>query len=900
MVIKTKVKKKVKKKVYDIYSEDSFIEDDPHPNDDFTDDEIICDFIKDEKHRKPKKKRIKEPIYSEDEFVEDDPDFTDDEYILNIFKDDLNLTQSEEIKQLNLEYKDHQQIYSTVKLPLNSIVRNNTFLSIIQKAVFTINKIVIHGNNLFKAYCLHTYDKVGTLPDVTEDFANCVLQAVATCKSSGATKTGHNQIITDSLQHFLDNEYNEIFQEEFDTLIYTNLSQVILYEATSMVTNLSNHIMLHYEACFNKTINGLLHKEDHENTIEEEYIKIKLEERQKLHNIINIKKDTEIKNYQRFLNAELRAYTQYMYNNRVPDSNNKVLIKEQENAILYNDRFKKIKIAAKKDFTDRFTIINKELLTTKNDKIKKLRSNIMKLKKDILNNTDKCSNLFRFASIKKFARECILPKFVVEPTKRVLTSVEKDPLKFFESMLVMNRTLEKLNMKTFTVFPLRMSNIPKHIKIDTVTIASLTLPSNYKGIAKKEYTHDNVVKYRDDTWGYSFKTEKKVFNMYSKNKHKKIDFEQNLDDSYVFNNMISTDGVSCSILRVRKDKYNPNDKTTIPKMKKPYNYVAEEDMYISDLPQEQKDIYKTRIIYGMDPNKGNLFMGSTIKTKYNGDTYLKSIRYTQNQRRTEMKTNKYKAIKDHLCKTTYVDHLTGSGTIKEIEAMLSKCDFKSCNVKTVMKDLKTKTMVNMTVRNFYEHYLFRKLNLNSYINKQKSESKMINNFRKKCGRPEDVFLCFGNWGNSKQMKHLGPTMGKGLKRVFIKHHYKMALEDEYNSSGKSYPDGFKTEAFRMRGIKKPKKDSKEEYYKESPKTTDNKKRSYTYRLWYGLLRFPNAINNKTPLEILPGEKLRLTGKGISKEKHILINRDINASLNIRWKGICSLNNMPYPEHLSRT
>ena len=43
---------------------------------------------------------------------------------------------------------------------------------------------------------------------------------------------------------------------------------------------------------------------------------------------------------------------------------------------------------------------------------------------------------------------------------------------------------------------------------------------------------------------------------------------------------------------------------------------------------------------------------------------------------------------------------------------------------------KKKNKVNMKLFKFYENYIFRKLKLNSYINRLKSDQQLINRFKK--------------------------------------------------------------------------------------------------------------------------------------------------------------------------
>ena len=90
--------------------------------------------------------------------------------------------------------------------------------------------------------------------------------------------------------------------------------------------------------------------------------------------------------------------------------------------------------------------------------------------------------------------------------------------------------------------------------------------------------------------------------------------------------------------------------------------------------------------------------------------------------------------------------------------------------------------VNNKLYKFYEKYIFRKLKLNGYINRKKHEQKMINNFKKIFGKPEDVIICAGDFEQKQHMKYKEPVKGKGIRRIFRDNGYKLYLVDEFRTS----------------------------------------------------------------------------------------------------------------------
>ena len=73
---------------------------------------------------------------------------------------------------------------------------------------------------------------------------------------------------------------------------------------------------------------------------------------------------------------------------------------------------------------------------------------------------------------------------------------------------------------------------------------------------------------------------------------------------------------------------------------------------------------------------------------------------------------------------------------------------------------------------------------NTNISKKKrrnENSKFLNNIEKKFGKREDILLCYGNWNEKQQMKHIAPTKGIGLRRIINKR-FDIAIINEYKTS----------------------------------------------------------------------------------------------------------------------
>ncbi len=158
---------------------------------------------------------------------------------------------------------------------------------------------------------------------------------------------------------------------------------------------------------------------------------------------------------------------------------------------------------------------------------------------------------------------------------------------------------------------------------------------------------------------------------------------------------------------------------------------------------------------------------------------LETFRYTQNQRRLETRTKKYMKITEKVNNETKINNKT----IKQIESTLNVLNSKTINLDEFKKYIKEKNKLNNILYEHYQQEYFRKFKLNRYINTQKSEAKMINNFKNKFGKPDKVIIVFGDHDKgSHNMKGIEPVICKKFRRIFKNAGYKVYLINEFNTS----------------------------------------------------------------------------------------------------------------------
>jgi len=277
--------------------------------------------------------------------------------------------------------------------------------------------------------------------------------------------------------------------------------------------------------------------------------------------------------------------------------------------------------------------------------------------------------------------------------------------------------------------------------------------------------------------------------------------------------MIRTDGVSCCILFVKTD----NNGKAFPKEK------------FSDFSQDINPEYietaeltpetKAKRVVCVDPGHSDLIycgswnespyivdLDTDNKIKYN--EYLDTFRYTQNQRRSETKSKKYNKIINISSKETLIE--CENKSVKEIETELSDYNSKTSFYWKFFDYLLQKNKTNFKLQSYYADKLFRKLKLNRYINTQKSESKMVNNFKAKFGGPDKAIFVIGDYDKgSYHMRGLEPAICKKFRRIFRYAGYETYLINEYNTSKFSNCCHKELEKFRYTISKKPKNKGQE-------------------------------------------------------------------------------------------
>jgi phage tail tube protein FII len=452
---------------------------------------------------------------------------------------------------------------------------------------------------------------------------------------------------------------------------------------------------------------------------------------------------------------------------------------------------------------------------------KKLYEDFFNVKKDLLNvENDKMLSPKKYHEWIKIIKYNIIPKKDKYQKNSINYDICCKPQDYLKNMIYINKELDLMGsednpIKLFNALPLRTRIIPNYITLDTASLVSLFVQTN-----QKEYFM-NIKKKQKELWKKYFFTNKRVFKK----------------GKYQFDYMIKTDGVACTILFIKLDSNNNSIKITKKKIME--NEKLKENLdkqYIENQINVNKLLNNKNYVV-IDPNLSDLM--------YCMDKNGKKFRYTQNQRRLETRNKKYNKIIEKINTETIID----GKTVKEVESELSKYNSKTCHFNEFLKYLKIKNKINRCLFKQYQEKIYRKLKWNRFINTQKSESKMLNNFEKAYPNPESTIVIIGDYDKgSNHMKGKEPCITKKIRKILRKR-YRVYLINEYHTSKICNKCHCEVENFLKRKSHKPKDHGKE-------------------ILVWGLVR---CTNEKCSQAIIQNKKVTVRS---------IYNRDTNAVLNM--------------------
>jgi len=508
---------------------------------------------------------------------------------------------------------------------------------------------------------------------------------------------------------------------------------------------------------------------------------------------------------------------------------------------------------------------------------KTLKKELKKVKDDLIFDTLN-SNIKYHSWIKEYKSK-ILPLLDSEISEdnNYSFDIKVNPQKYLKHMIWMNIEIESLDKKLFQILPLQNSMIPTYIDIDTNSIIELFITNGtnkYKDSItdSKKYLWNSIFKINQKLKGYSFdyniatdgftvslrfikndlieSKQKRIKNMLDvRNKLSKMTEEEK--EEYKIN-------AAEKQLQLRKEKakiktscicgavVKQSSLSSHKKSKKHKKYLEDNKIieniefpYITEVNKDELICAKNRIY--CDPGKSSLLTMVDDNNNF--------FRYSNKQRLKTTKRIEY---------NKYFEKYKNKKGISKIENELSEYNSKTCDLEKFRLFITKKLKINSKLEMLYKDTKFRQYKFYSYINRKRSESKLLHTIKKKFG--EDTIVIMGDWSIGKQMRNYISTPNLGLKRK-INEKFKVYSIDEYNTSCINY-------------------------------RTEENVENLKVRDWYEnkvLKKYKNKIEKITEEE----KSIILTNKNKTRELHHVltfkmennrkgcINRDRNACLNMK-------------------
>jgi len=146
------------------------------------------------------------------------------------------------LKPPNKTSIEKSPVNTVKKYPLKCVIKN----LLIEDAVLRVNKIVIQTYQFLKLYFIHLMDNNKPLPTINSVFIETIMRIVSKKKDSRGKPSSDN---TKKLIIDLTNFYKKYFRpnlKKCDIVKSTKINTPLKYEATCIITSISNNISLHY------------------------------------------------------------------------------------------------------------------------------------------------------------------------------------------------------------------------------------------------------------------------------------------------------------------------------------------------------------------------------------------------------------------------------------------------------------------------------------------------------------------------------------------------------------------------------------------------------------------------------------------------------------------------------
>ena len=151
--------------------------------------------------------------------------------------------------------------YRTIKCSIKTIIKKEDYTLILFDAVCRTHKLVIQCYQFLRLWILDIYNNNKDIPEITEDTIKMTFKTIATKSVGGPKPQGYNGKLLDEFSKFYENNYKDL---NYDKISSLNLSQILGYITTDMLTNIENNIKLNFISYVKRFVNSSFKKEHNE------------------------------------------------------------------------------------------------------------------------------------------------------------------------------------------------------------------------------------------------------------------------------------------------------------------------------------------------------------------------------------------------------------------------------------------------------------------------------------------------------------------------------------------------------------------------------------------------------------------------------------------------------------
>jgi hypothetical protein len=350
-------------------------------------------------------------------------------------------------------------------------------------------------------------------------------------------------------------------------------------------------------------------------------------------------------------------------------------------------------------------------------------------------------------------------------------------------MLHMSTRLEELGDRGFAVLPLVSSQIPSAVFIDTNTLLDL-MPKELLAVNKQDFIKAwSTANKKRKRGGHSMSdfTEaewaRKQFKLYqgqAKLWDVVLDLSKLPVRSLRFDNRIQTDGVSVAI-------YAEHRGEQLLKAKTKYAEYKDED-YVHNLKEEDRAQCRAKRIVAIDPGKQNIIFAvdtASVRHTPGQGVQATTLRYTAKQRAFERKTGTAKTLAEAVKATAPT---VNGRTIQEWEAfMASGPQRRTLDPAKFRRYIAAFYVYSPPTKPFWHDVFHRKQRLDAYRRQQRSESRLVKNFMRTFGSPNDVVIAFGD-GARNNLCGRAPGPSTAIRKLFQRNHFRILdVREAYTS-----------------------------------------------------------------------------------------------------------------------